>query len=99
MIKSWDDFAWKDTLFWQAQDKKILKRINLLLQDIDRNGYTGIGKPEALKNDLQGYYSRRIDHTHRLVYRIHHDRIEIIHAGHTIKISNRIIPSINTTRS
>ena len=78
MIKAWDDFAWEDYLYWQAQDKKTLKRINLLLQDIDRNGHSGIGKPEPLKGNLQGYWSRRIDDTNRLVYRIIDNRIEIL---------------------
>lgn len=67
MIKSWDDYAWDDYLYWQRQDRKTLKRINQLLQDIDRNGYSGIGKPEPLKGNLQGYWNRRIDETNRLV--------------------------------
>ena len=66
MIKSWDDYAWEDYLYWQ------------LLQDIDRNGYSGIGKPEPLKGNLQGYWSRRIDDANRLVYRIREHRIEIL---------------------
>ncbi len=70
MIESWDDFAWEDYLYWQSQDKKTLLRINLLLQNIDRNGNEGIGKPEPLKDNLQGYWSRRIDSVNRLVYRI-----------------------------
>lgn len=78
MTKIWDDIAWEDYLYWQSQDKKTLKRINLLLKDIDRNGYTGLGKPEPLKGDLQGYWSRRIDEVNRLVYRIHNDQIEIL---------------------
>lgn len=78
MIKAWDDFAWEDYLYWQKQDKKTLRRINQLLQDIDRNGYSGIGKPEPLKGNLQGYWSRRIDDTNRIVYRIIDDRIEIL---------------------
>lgn len=78
MIKAWDDFAWEDYLYWQKQDKKTLRRINQLLQDIDRNGYSGIGKPEPLKDNLQGYWSRRIDDTNRIVYRIIDDRIEIL---------------------
>lgn len=61
MIKSWSNLAWEDYLYWQAQDKKTLKRINLLIQDIDRNENSGIDKPEALKGNLQGYWSRRID--------------------------------------
>lgn len=78
MVKAWDDFAWEDYLYWQAQDKKILKRINCLLQDIERNGYSGIGKPEPLKGSLQGYWSHRINDTRRLVYRITGNRIEIL---------------------
>lgn len=77
MIKLWQDEAWADYLYWQTQDKKTLRRINLLLQDIDRNGYAGIGKPEPLRGDLSGWWSRRIDETNRLVYRIRDDRIEI----------------------
>lgn len=78
MTKIWDDIAWEDYLYRQSQDKKTLKRINLLLKDIDRNGYTGLGKSEPLKGDLQGYWSRRIDEVNRLVYRIHNDQIEIL---------------------
>lgn len=78
MLKLWSDNAWEDYLYWQTQDKKTLKRINQLLKDIDRNGYEGIGKPEPLKYELQGFWSRRIDDEHRLVYRINEDRIEIV---------------------
>lgn len=75
--------AWEDYLYWQSQDKKTLRRINQLLQDISRNGYTGMGKPEALKHDLSGYWSRRIDDVNRLVYRISGDVIEVIQCrGH-----------------
>ena len=81
MIKSWDDEAWEDYLYWQAQDRKTLKRINDLLKDIDRAGYTGIGKPEPLTGNLRGYWSRRIDETNRIVYRIKDNRIEIIQCG------------------
>ncbi len=62
--------AWQDYIYWQQKDKKILKKINTLLRDIQRNGYDGIGKPEALKGTLNGFYSRRIDDEHRLVYKI-----------------------------
>ena len=62
--------GWEDYLYWQTQDKKTLKRINQLLQDILRNGYEGIGKPEPLRENLSGFWSRRIDGTNRLVYRI-----------------------------
>ena len=70
--------AWQDYLYWQTQDKKTLKKINLLLQDIVRNGYEGIGKPEPLKEDLSGFWSRRIDDKNRIVYRISEEYIEII---------------------
>ena len=70
MTKSWDDEAWEDYLYWQTQDKKTLRRINILLKDIDRNGYTGIGKPEPLTENLRGYWSRHIDEYNRIVYRI-----------------------------
>ncbi len=81
MKKVWHDDAWEDYLYWQSQDKRVLRRINLLIQDINRNGYTGIGKPEGLKNELSGWWSRRIDDCNRIVYRIREDRIEIIQCG------------------
>ena len=61
MIKQWQDDAWEEYLYWQLQDKKTLKKINNILKDIDRNGYSGISKPEPLSGDLSGYWSRRID--------------------------------------
>ena len=70
--------AWQEYLSWQTEDKKTLRKINQLLQDISRNGYTGMGKPEALKHELSGYWSRRIDEKNRLVYRIIGDNIEVI---------------------
>lgn len=83
MKKLWTDQAWQDYLYWQIQDKKVLKRINLLVKDIERNGNDGIGKPEALKGNLSGLWSRRIDDKHRLVYRIVLNNIEIIQCkGH-----------------
>ena len=69
--------GWNDYLYWQTQDKKTIRRINLLIQDISRNGYEGIGKPEALSGDLSGWWSRRIDDVNRLVYRLKDSRIEI----------------------
>ena len=81
MRKIWDEDAWEDYLYWQTQDKKTLKRINQLLQDIDRNGYGGIGKPEPLRGDLQGWWSKRIDDSNRIVFRIHDDCIEILQCG------------------
>jgi toxin YoeB len=77
MDKIWSDGAWEDYLYWQARDKKTLRRVNQLLLDIDRNGHKGIGKPEPLKHDKHGYWSRRIDAVNRLVYRIADNRIEI----------------------
>lgn len=77
MKKIWFDEAWEDYTYWQIQDKKTLKRINQLLQDINRNGYAGIGKPEPLKGNHSGWWSRRIDDTNRLVYRINNGQIEI----------------------
>ncbi len=71
MLITWDSEAWSDYVDWQAQDKKTVKRINMLIKDIMRNGaLEGIGKPEALRYDLSGWYSRRIDDTNRLVYKI-----------------------------
>ena len=71
------EIAWDDYTYWQGQDKKTLKKINKLIQDIDRNHNEGIGKPEALKGNLTGWWSRRIDEKNRLVYRIENDIIEI----------------------
>ena len=64
----WEDRAWEDYLYWQAQDRKMLKRVNALIKDIRRNTFEGIGKPEPLKNNLSGWWSRRIGETHRIVY-------------------------------
>ena len=71
------DRAWEDYLYWQNQDKKILKRINELIKEIRRNPFVGIGKPEALKHALAGYWSRRINDEHRMVYKIKDDFIFI----------------------
>lgn len=73
--------AWDDYLYWQGKDRKTLKRINELLKDIECNGYVGIGKPEPLKHDLLHWWSRRIDHNNRLVYRITERGIEILQCG------------------
>lgn len=64
----WEDRAWDDYLYWQVQDKKTLKRINLLIKDIERNTFEGLGKPEPLKGNLSGMWSRRIDDMNRIVY-------------------------------
>ncbi|MBM6821316.1 Txe/YoeB family addiction module toxin [Fusobacterium mortiferum] len=81
MIKAWSDEAWEDFQYWLQNDKKTLKRILLIIQDIDRNGYTGIGKPEPLKHNLSGYWSRRIDEANRIVYKIENDIIKIAQCG------------------
>ena len=64
----WEDRAWEDYLYWQARDRKTLKRINALIQDMKRSPFEGLGKPEPLKHDLSGYWSRRIDEANRIVY-------------------------------
>lgn len=80
----WSDDAWADYLYWQTQDKKTLKRINLLIKDIERNGcMQGIGEPESLRGNLQGEFSRRINEKDRIVYHIENGRIYIAHCrGH-----------------
>ena len=78
MNKIWTDIAWEDYLYWQNLDRKTFRKINELIKDIDRNGYSGVGKPEALKGDLAGFWSRRIDEKNRLVYRIYLECIEIV---------------------
>ena len=66
----WEEKDWGDYCQWRQEDKKILKKVNSIIKDIQRNWYIGIGKPEALKNNLSGWWSRRIDEKNRLVYRI-----------------------------
>lgn len=78
MKKVWFDEAWEDYLYWQTQDKKTLKHINILLKDIERDYFDGIGKPEPLKGELSGFWSRRIDDTNRFVYRISGEILEIL---------------------
>ena len=77
MNKIWDDLAWEQYLYWQVQDKKILRKLNKLIDDIERNGYDGIGHPEPLKGNLSGLWSREIDEKNRLVYKIENDCIKI----------------------
>jgi len=81
MHKNWSDDAWADYLYWQKQDKKTLQRINELLKDIDRNGYTGIGHPEPLRHDLSGYWSRKIDNKNRIVYKLENNKVRISQCG------------------
>ncbi|MDA3870090.1 MAG: Txe/YoeB family addiction module toxin [Gammaproteobacteria bacterium] len=75
---AWTDAAWSDYIYWQSQDKKTLKRINKLIDNILRSPFEGIGKPEALKENLSGFWSRRIDDTNRLVYAVNDSHITII---------------------
>jgi toxin YoeB len=77
MNKVWSDKGWDDYLYWQTQDRKTLKRINDLIKDIERSPFKGIGKPEPLKHNLQGYWSREINKTDRIVYRINDGQLEI----------------------
>ena len=77
MRKIWSDEAWEDYLDGQMQDKKTLRRINLLIKDAERNPYMGLGKPEPLRGDLSGFWSRRIDEKNRLIYRFSSDFLEI----------------------
>ena len=72
------EHAWEDYMYWQQTDKKIAKRINLIIKDIQRNKYEGIGKPEPLKHNLSGYWSRRINSAHRIVYKIEDDSVFIV---------------------
>ena len=78
MNKIWFDEAWEDYLYWQTEDRKVLKRINALLRDIERDNFNGIGKPEPLKGELSGFWSRRIDDVNRFVYRIRNGSLEIL---------------------
>ncbi|MGX2970022.1 Txe/YoeB family addiction module toxin [Ursidibacter sp. B-7004-1] len=78
MILAWTDNAWEDYLYWQSTDKKMLKRINQLIKEIQRQPFLGIGDPEPLKYHLSGYWSRRIDREHRLVYQIHNETLYIV---------------------
>jgi len=78
MNKTFTDEAWDDYQHWVENDKKQLKRINALIKDIDRHPYEGIGKPEPLKANLQGYWSRRIDTEHRIVYTVENEKVVYI---------------------
>ena len=75
MILAWADYAWEDYLYWQTQDKKTLKRINLLIKDIMRHPFEGLGEPEPLRHNWQGFWSRRIDLEHRFVYQVRGDKL------------------------
>lgn len=75
---AWTSEAWKDYLYWQTQDKKTLKRINKLVTECMRTPFEGIGKPEPLKENLSGFWSRRIDDANRLVYAVDDNYLTII---------------------
>ncbi len=75
---AWTDESWTDYVYWQSQDKKTLKRINKLINDTKRSPFGGIGKPEPLKENLSGFWSRRIDETNRLVYAVSDSYLTII---------------------
>lgn len=78
MKKIWFDRAWEDYLYWQSQDKKLLRRINELIKDTEREPFSGLGKPEPLRGEMAGFWSRRIDDCNRLVYRINNGVLEIL---------------------
>jgi toxin YoeB len=77
-LLSWTDDAWSDYVYWQGQDKKTLKRINKLITDTKRSPFEGIGKPEPLKENLSGFWSRRVDESNRLVYAVNDSHITVI---------------------
>ncbi|MCF1744493.1 Txe/YoeB family addiction module toxin [Paradevosia shaoguanensis] len=78
MRLTFSDDGWEDYLHWQAKDKKLLKRLNALIKECQRTPFSGTGKPEPLKGELSGYWSRRLDQEHRLVYRYAEDALEIV---------------------
>lgn len=78
MRLTWLPNGWKDYLHWQETDRKILQRVNELIKDAQRNPFTGIGKPEPLKNNLKGWWSRRITQEHRLIYKIENESLLIL---------------------
>ena len=81
MRKIWHDEAWEEYKEWQSKEKKILKKINTVIESIDRNGYSSIGKTEALRGNHAGFYSIRIDKKNRLIFRVADDAIEIAQCG------------------
>lgn len=81
MNKIWHDRAWAEYIEWQTKDKRVLWRINKLLDDIDRNGYSGIGKPEPLHDNLSGWWSVRIDDKNRLIFRLTDGMLALLQCG------------------
>jgi toxin YoeB len=78
MIVSWAELAWEDYLYWQQTDKKVLKRINALIKDITRQPFEGLGDPEPLKHNWSGYWSRRINREHRLIYKVTNETLVVV---------------------
>ena len=78
MTITWDSNAWEDYLYWQVNDRKIMKKVNELIKDTMRHPFEGLGKPEMLKENLAGCWSRRIDQEHRLVYKVSDDNIYVL---------------------
>ena len=78
MRLSWDEEAWDTSLYWQKTDKKMLGKLNALIKECQRHPFQGTGKPEPLRGDLAGFWSRRIDREHRLVYRVRGETLEIV---------------------
>ena len=78
MRLTWLPNGWKDYLYWQENDRKILQRVNELIKDAQRNPFTGLGKPQALRNNLSGWWSRRITQEHRLIYKVENECLPIM---------------------
>ena len=78
MLICWSEHAWQDYIYWQKQDKTILNKINLIIKDIKRSNFEGIGSPEPLKHNWSGYWSRRINKEHRVIYKILSDKELVI---------------------
>ena len=78
MLICWSEHAWQDYIYWQKQDKTILNRINLIIKDIKPSNFEGIGNPEPLKHNWSGYWSRRINKEHRIIYKILSDKELVI---------------------
>jgi len=78
MLICWSEHAWQDYIYWQKQDKSILSRINLIIKDIKRSNFEGIGSPEPLKHNWSGYWSRRINKEHRIIYKVLSDKELVI---------------------
>ena len=78
MDKRWTDEAWEDYIYWQTEDRKTLKKINALIKDIERDPFIGIGKPEPLRGNLSGYWSRHVDEKNRIIYKVQGEQLLIV---------------------